>query len=64
MCQKPKFRQIDVTRALKGVRAAGLGIERVVIEDDRIVIVPGNPQAGSADKRDDDNDWDAALGTN
>jgi hypothetical protein len=65
MRQQPTFRQSDVTRALKGVRAAGFGVERVEIaKDGKIVVVPGKPHAGKADVGDDHNDWDDALGTN
>jgi hypothetical protein len=49
MRQPSTFRRIDLTRALKGVLAAGLGIERVEIAvDGKIVVVPGKPGAGSA----------------
>jgi hypothetical protein len=63
MRQQPTFRQSDVTRALKGVRAAGFGVERVEIgKDGKIVVVPGKPHADAADLGDDRNDWDKALG--
>jgi hypothetical protein len=40
------FKQTDLTRALKGARAAGMEIARVEIESDgRIVVVPGMPEA-------------------
>jgi hypothetical protein len=64
MRQPSTFRQSDVTRAVKAVRAAGIGIERVEIEGGKIIVVPGKPHAGAADKGDDSNDWDGALGTN
>jgi hypothetical protein len=36
------FKQTDLTRALKGARAAGMEIARIEIEKDgRIVVVPG-----------------------
>lgn len=39
------FKQRDVTRALKGAVAAGIGVKRVEIDrDGKIVIVPGRPE--------------------
>jgi hypothetical protein len=36
------FKQTDLTRALKGARAAGMEVARIEIEKDgRIVVVPG-----------------------
>lgn len=40
----PTFKQKDVTRAAKDVRAAGYEIARVVInKDGSIIVVPGAP---------------------
>lgn len=41
------FKQIDVTRAIKGVEAAGRTVGRVEISDGKIVIVVG--EGGAAD---------------
>jgi hypothetical protein len=52
------FRQTDVTRAIKGARAAGIDVARIEIEKDgRIVILP--TQSASTPPR---NEWDEALG--
>ncbi len=60
------FRQNDVTRALKGARAAGVEIARVEIgKDGQIIVVAGKPEtayaasaegvaSGGAEK----NEWD------
>jgi hypothetical protein len=65
MRRQSTFLQSDVTRALKGVRAAGFGVERVEIaKDGKIVVVPDKPHAATADIGDDGNEWDAALGKN
>jgi hypothetical protein len=60
------FRQSDLTRAVKGLRAAGVAIVRVEIEHDRIVVVAGTP-AGTPEKNETSDDaavksWDRALG--
>ncbi|MGR3368819.1 MAG: hypothetical protein ACU0CC_07570 [Sagittula sp.] len=48
------FKQADVTRAVKGVVAAGLSVARTEIDrDGKIVVIIGAP--GSAK---DANDWD------
>ena len=47
------FRQADVTKAVKGVRAAGEAIMRVeVAKDGRIVIVTGEAQSAVQDDLD------------
>jgi hypothetical protein len=39
------FRQTDLTRALKGARAAGIEIQRVEIDKDgKIIVVTGEPK--------------------
>jgi hypothetical protein len=52
------FRQRDLTRAIKGARAAGIDVARIEIEKDgRIVLVFDEP-AQSNDKL---NPWDTVL---
>ena len=53
------FKQRDVTRAARGVRAAGLDIAHVEINrDGLIVVVPGKPsEAGTTQA----NEWDEVL---
>ena len=41
MTAKAAFRQADVTRAIAGAKAAGVAIERVVVEAGRIEIIIG-----------------------
>jgi hypothetical protein len=36
------FRQADLTKVIKGAKAGGLDIARVVIEDGRIIVIAGN----------------------
>jgi hypothetical protein len=56
------FRQTDLTRALKGARAAGMGIARVEIEKDgKIVVVPGEQQKGSSESVTAPNEWDEVF---
>jgi hypothetical protein len=51
------FRQQDVTRAVKAVAAAGVGIARVEIDKaGKIVIVTGDPADGK--KGTEGNEWD------
>lgn len=48
------FRQQDVTRAVRAVRAAGEPVRRVEVDKSgRIVIVTGEPDIG-----DEPNEWD------
>jgi hypothetical protein len=48
------FRQADVTRAVKAVVAAGLGVARIEIDNcGKIVIVPGQPQEPAIARQDD-----------
>jgi hypothetical protein len=51
------FRQQDVTRALRATRAAGVEVERIEIEKDRIIVVAGKKAKG-ADDEDNGNEWD------
>jgi hypothetical protein len=53
------FRQSDVTRAVKAVVAAGVGVVRVEINPDgKIVIVAGSPVRDDQDRN--RNEWDTA----
>ena len=52
------FKERDVTRAAKAVRAAGLEIARVEIaKNGAIIVVPGKADAGTPA-----NPWDEVLG--
>jgi hypothetical protein len=54
------FRETDVKRAVKAVRAAGVEVDRVEIEKDgRIVVFTGEP--GQARDAEDSNAWDEVL---
>jgi hypothetical protein len=54
------FRQNDVTRALRGARAAGVEIARVEIDKDgRIVVVAARPTDEHSDVGEERNEWDA-----
>jgi hypothetical protein len=45
------FKQIDVTRALKGAKAAGVDVAKVEIDKDgRIVVIIGEPDARNGAK--------------
>lgn len=55
------FRQTDLTRAVKGARAAGIEIERVEInKDGRIIVVAGKPPETTHESG-ERNEWDAAT---
>jgi hypothetical protein len=46
MCRVLRFRQADICRAVKGVKAAGVSVSQIEIgSDGRIVITSGEPQA-------------------
>jgi hypothetical protein len=55
------FSKADVTRALIGVRAAGLEIARIEVDPDtgKIVVVTGKP--GEGDNGEALNPWDEVL---
>jgi hypothetical protein len=56
---KCRFRRSEMTRAIKGVEAAGLGIARIDIDNDgRITLILGSPEE-SAEKR--PNEWDEVI---
>jgi hypothetical protein len=49
------FRQADLSRALEGVKKAGLDVARVEIDPSgKIIVVAGKPERVSAN-----NEWDA-----
>jgi hypothetical protein len=51
------FRQSDVTKAVRAVEAAGVGVARVEIDKDgRIIITPGKPSDAPAPAS--GNEWD------
>jgi hypothetical protein len=53
------FKKTDLTRALKGVREAGMEIARVEINKaGLIVVVPSKPEE-PADERSETNEWDS-----
>jgi hypothetical protein len=55
----PTFRQCDVSRAVKGARAAGIAIARIEIDiAGKIVIISGAPQDAAV--RDDYTEWKEA----
>jgi len=51
------FRQKDVTRALRATVAAGIPVQRVEIDNGKIVVVAGEPQEQTAEDR-RENEWD------
>ena len=54
------FRQTDLTRALRGARAAGVEIARVEIDKDgRIIVVAAMPTDEHSDVGEGRNEWDA-----
>ena len=58
MTRPAHFRQSDVTRAVKGVRAAGMDVQRVEIgADGQIVLIIG----ANNDTSDARNSWDSVL---
>ncbi|MBR1194349.1 hypothetical protein JQ609_19800 [Bradyrhizobium sp. AUGA SZCCT0169] len=48
-----KFKQGDVTKAVRGAVNAGLAVQRVQIQEGKIVVFTGRP-----DDRAQGNDWD------
>jgi hypothetical protein len=58
MSRRPAaFRQLDVTRALRGTVAAGIEVQRIEIgPDGKIIVVTAKPAEAAAD--DGGNEWD------
>jgi hypothetical protein len=56
------FKQGDVTKALKAVRAAGMNVVRTEIAPDgKIVLVHGDPDHDPAYRDRSRNEWDGAT---
>jgi hypothetical protein len=59
MRQPSTFRQSDLTRAVKGMRAAGVEVARAEIgKDGKIVVVAGKPSDTPREDGDGRNEWD------
>jgi hypothetical protein len=54
------FKQTDLTRAVKAVVAAGVGVSRVEIKDGTIILVPGKPTETDRQGATEPNEWDDA----
>lgn len=53
------FRQSELTRALKGVRAAGIEIHRIEIDrDGKIIVLLGTPTAASDENAAERSEWE------
>ncbi len=55
------FRESDLTRALRATRKAGIAVQRVEIDNGKIIVVVGMPQSARAND-DQRNEWDTVHG--
>jgi hypothetical protein len=57
------FRQVDISRAVRGATAAGLAVGRVEIDPTgKIVLVAATePRGANSDRQGDTNEWDEVL---
>lgn len=46
MTARATFKQDDVARACKGVKAAGFPVARVIVAEGRIEVIVGDPDSG------------------
>jgi hypothetical protein len=54
------FRQTDLTRALRGARAAGVEIDRIEIDKDgRIIVIAAKSTEENTGAGEEHNEWDA-----
>ncbi len=51
------FKQGDVTKAVKGVVKAGVKVDRVELENGKIIVFAGDSDANGTEAR--SNEWDA-----
>lgn len=62
MTRRPcTFRQLDVTRALKATKAAGIDVQRIEIDKDGKIIVVAGKRASNlplAETGEEANEWD------
>ena len=57
-----KFKQSDVTKALKAFVKAGIAVGRVEIDKDgKIVIVTGQPEDAANREKPEKNEWNGVL---
>lgn len=59
MTAPARFRQADLTRALKGAAAAGFRVARFEVTKDGSIVVLAT--AAPAEANDDENEWDEVL---
>jgi hypothetical protein len=55
------FRQSDVTKAIKATVKAGIAVERVEIDNGKIVIIAANPADAASIEKVGNNEWDEVL---
>jgi hypothetical protein len=59
---RQKFKQSDVTKAIKATVKAGIAIGRVEIDADaRIIIVPATSDDAADGEKREKNEWDGVL---